>query len=72
MEVLKLCGYDVEVFSWEWLKKPYENATGAEREHVTTYIRKHGKTHRVNAPGGESVNTLDDYMKICEKMKIRS
>jgi len=41
-------GLDVEVFSYDALKKAWENAKrSSEREHVTAYIRNHPETFKI-------------------------
>ncbi|MEM2679660.1 MAG: glycosyltransferase family protein [Candidatus Hadarchaeales archaeon] len=43
-------GLDVEVFSFDALKKAWENATKlSEREHVTPYIRKHPEKFKIGS-----------------------
>ena len=60
-------GSDVEVMSYLALAKAMSGATTEEREHVTTYIRKHCKTLFVPCRqlGILSVNTQEDYEKVC-------
>ncbi len=65
-------GVASEIFSFESLKKAYENAVDTfEQEHVTPYIKKHGKTLELEAKQeykrpdeSVTVDTLDDYIKM--------
>jgi spore coat polysaccharide biosynthesis protein SpsF (cytidylyltransferase family) len=68
-------GYDVEVFSFEALKEAHEKATSEyDREHVTPYIRRNFKCGFCDMPPMEgcSVNTYEDYIKVCQIMEKRN
>lgn len=74
-------GLSAEVFSFKLLEQAYHNAsTEYEKEHVTPYIRQHGKLLELPAPvtynypdTSVTVDTLEDYVKMqdfylfCEK-----
>jgi len=65
-------GSDVEVFSYVALKWAYEKAElPEEREHVTLWMRRHFKALLVPCQelGILSVNTIEDYKKVCEIVK---
>ncbi len=65
-------GLSAEVFSFSFLEKAYNSATSEhEKEHVTPYIRQHGKVLESPAPAPYNrpelcvtVDTLDDYIKM--------
>ena len=66
-------GFDVEIFSFEALKEAHMKATKEyDREHVTPYIRRHYRTGFCLMPSmrGCSVNTYEDYLKVCKIMEI--
>ena len=62
-------GQDVEVFSFEALEKAYNEAVDEhEKEHVGLWIRGNMPCQVVAPPEGEclSLDTMEDYHKICE------
>lgn len=63
-------GADVEVFTFDALAQAYEKAGPDEREHVTTWIRRHKRCVDLTPPAGEflSLNTAAEYARICELM----
>lgn len=67
-EGMKGDGMDVEVFSYEMLKKAHFFGSTKDREHVTTWIRENCE-HKLIIPAPDcetlSLNTMEDYDKIC-------
>jgi len=59
-------GFDVEVFSLKTLIR-----YGRDKEHVTGNMRKKAVTKRIESPDteGHSIDTLKDYLDICEILK---
>ena len=64
-------GSDCEVFWYDALVTAHRKATGDEREHVTTYMRRTMQTLFVpGAPLGiTSINTREGYQWLCERLK---
>lgn len=62
-------GLDVEVFSMDALKKAYNEST--KREHVTDWMRENLRSKYIPAPEFEgcSIDTQEDYERICELMR---
>lgn len=79
-------GLSAEVFSYDALKKAYENSQDDyDKEHVTPYIRKNCKTNIIDIKDeyrrpelSVTVDTLDDYIKMqkfylfCKTNKIET
>lgn len=63
-------GADVEVFTFAALAEAYEKAGPDEHEHVTTWVRRNKRCIDLTPPAGEflSLNTAEDYTRICELM----
>lgn len=61
-------GSDVEIFSYYALTEANNYATGDDREHVCTWIRRNMKSlFARGAPLGlRSVNDMEDYRHVCE------
>lgn len=66
-------GSDVEVFTYKALEKAHREAKGDEREHPTLWMRRNLRTRFVPSAelGIRSVNTKDDYLFVCEHVKVR-
>lgn len=68
-------GYDVEVFNHSLLIRTHFSAKSSyDREHVTPWMRRYAdKITKLPAPDleGISLDTLEDYNKICEIIKRR-
>jgi len=64
-------GSDVEVFNKEALSMMHHHATTRyDREHVTTYLRRHGQVEYLwYAKESLSLDTIEDYNAICKKLE---
>ena len=69
-------GFDVEVFSFDALKRAWESASDPhDREHVTPWIVRNLKTRHVKNPRGDeshlkwSVDTMEDLERVRQIMK---